>query len=400
MKTEIRSMTNAEIDTWLTTMARAEGRHLSKDSLVYGKNLIESDRALSIYDSGQIVGTIHTELSTINVPGNILQTAILAYVTTQPTHRRRGMLTKLITYQLSSLYEEGIPLSNLFASESLIYGRFGYGIATQREDWTIERPHTGFIDNRSYNGQVEFVDSEHMRTEFPSIYDEAVKGRPGIVHRPNKHWDLLAMDPEERRKGYGKFFFVEYKSQNVPKGYVMYRIKGNNLRVRELMSTDHESYSALWQYCFGVDLIATFEAKDRVGDDSLPWLLIDPRKLRRSVQDGMWLRIIDTTQVLENRSYNCDGNLTLRILDKLCPWNEKTLKLTSDNGGTICKESNESPDLTLTAGTLGSAYLGGVGFTNLGKMGLVEEHTFGKLKVAEDMFYNSLAPWSPDTFEG
>ena len=51
-------------------------------------------------------------------------------VTVLPTHRRRGVMSRMMRAQLDQMRERGEPLAALSASESLIYERFGYGIAT------------------------------------------------------------------------------------------------------------------------------------------------------------------------------------------------------------------------------------------------------------------------------
>ena len=49
----------------------------------------------------------------------------------RPTHRRRGLLTRLMRAQLEALRDGGEAIAGLWASEARIYGRFGYGLATR-----------------------------------------------------------------------------------------------------------------------------------------------------------------------------------------------------------------------------------------------------------------------------
>ena len=48
-----------------------------------------------------------------------------------PTHRRRGILDRMMRAQLADVRERGEPIAALWASEETIYGRFGYGLASQ-----------------------------------------------------------------------------------------------------------------------------------------------------------------------------------------------------------------------------------------------------------------------------
>ena len=49
-----------------------------------------------------------------------------------PTHRRRGVLTEMMRTQLEDVRERGEPIAALWASEEVIYRRFGYGFASLR----------------------------------------------------------------------------------------------------------------------------------------------------------------------------------------------------------------------------------------------------------------------------
>ena len=65
----------------------------------------------------------------MTIPGGSESLGFVDNVTVLPTHRRRGIMTQLISAQLRQIHERGETLSALTASESLIYERFGYGVA-------------------------------------------------------------------------------------------------------------------------------------------------------------------------------------------------------------------------------------------------------------------------------
>ncbi|MCK5930051.1 MAG: GNAT family N-acetyltransferase, partial [Nocardioides sp.] len=68
----------------------------------------------------------------INVGGaSLLPLRMITDVTVAPTHRRRGLLTKLMSEDLAEAAAEGVPVAALTVSEGSIYGRFGFGPATR-----------------------------------------------------------------------------------------------------------------------------------------------------------------------------------------------------------------------------------------------------------------------------
>ena len=102
----------------------------------------------------------------------------------------------------------------------------------------------------------------------------------------------------------------------------------------------------------------------------MPWLLADPRRLQRSVRDGLWLRIVDVAAALELRQYLASDRLTLEVRDDFCPWNSATFELDGSLEGADCRVVASSPDLTVPIGALASAYTGSSDLHHAGPSGL------------------------------
>ncbi len=64
-------------------------------------------------------------------------------VTVSPTHRRRGLLTRMMAQDLAGAKERGDVVATLIAAEYPIYGRYGFGPATWATEWTIDVPRAG-----------------------------------------------------------------------------------------------------------------------------------------------------------------------------------------------------------------------------------------------------------------
>ena len=144
MDLDIRVPAEEEYETWIRTYRRASGRHAIESDATRRSTWIEPDRLLAAYDDGEMVGTTVASSLELSIPGGRLPTARIDDVGVSPTHRRRGILTGLMKRQLRDIHERGEPLAMLEASESIIYGRFGFGIGVLVEDWSIDRQHTAF----------------------------------------------------------------------------------------------------------------------------------------------------------------------------------------------------------------------------------------------------------------
>ena len=399
MDIEMRAVTPEEVGAYITTVMTGLGRDATEEDISRQKPMIEFDRTLAVFDEGEIVGTAGAISLEMTVPGGSLPLAGVMACVVLPTHRRRGIFTQLMERQLRDIHERGEALAALGASESIIYGRFGYGMASLRERWTIERYHTAFAHSPELGGRVVLVEPERAKEVFPVIYERVCSQRLGMVKRGSSVewdrrtllWDLFGGGTS----GYSRYMHAVYERDGRPDGYVIYRTNfgEQRLRVYELMAATDEAHAALWQFCFGVDLMTTTEALNRPVDDPLLWMLADPRLLRRSPSDGTWLRLVDVAAALSARGYGREERLRFDVQDPLCPWNRGRLELEAGPDGALCRSTSESPDLVLSAADLAAVYLGAVRFRTLAQAARVQEETPRAISRADAMFVTRHQPW-------
>ena len=398
MDVEIRTIRPEEIDAYTASTSWAFGSQPVEEIAALYRPHLAVERSLAVFDEGEIVGAAVWFPSDIVVPGGTLRMAGVGDVGVLPTHRRRGLLTRMMDRQLTEFHEAGIPLAGLFASESIIYGRFGYGVASFDEKWSIARQHTAYAEPFEARGRLRFASKEEARGVFPEIELRAFAARPGAFPLSAADRDIMLADPESIRGGASAHFHVIYESDGGPEGFVTYRLKDETVLVSTLMSVTDDAHAALWRYCFDIDLRTTTEARRRPVDDPLPWMLAAPGQLKREVYEGLWLRLVDVAEALAGRSYSHDGALVLGVVDSFCPWNEGTFELEASGGASECRRSKKSPDLVLSAADLAAAYLGGVAFSTLARAGRAEERKPGALDRADAMFAHRPKPWSPFHF--
>src|SRR5690349_17887820 len=89
-------------------------------------SVVEPERTLVARDGDTIVGHAGAYSRELTVPGAIVPAAHVTLVSVAPTHRRRGLLTRMMHRQLRDIAAAGRePLAVLWASETKIYPRFG-----------------------------------------------------------------------------------------------------------------------------------------------------------------------------------------------------------------------------------------------------------------------------------
>ena len=90
--------------------------------------LLPLDRTVAAFDGDDMVGTGGWYPMEVTVPGgDAVPMAGTTIISVQPTHRRQGVLTAMMRDHLDHTARSGEPLAGLWASETPIYGRFGFG---------------------------------------------------------------------------------------------------------------------------------------------------------------------------------------------------------------------------------------------------------------------------------
>ena len=389
-----KTISDNEFDSWVQTEAWGFGHHAPDGLVNVARSGTELDRTFGAFDGPDIVGTTVTRTSAITIPGGVAKLGFVDDVAVLPTHRRRGVMTRMMRAQLDQMRERGEPLAALSASESLIYERFGYGITTWFHRWKIDRRHTAMKIPPDGGGRVQFVSADAAGEEWPRLHAKMRTSRVGMVRYSVGYWRAALWDAEFQRQGATEFFHVAYMRDNRVAGLCTYRIRERAVLVVFLLGEDAEVEAELWQYCFGIDLTLEIQAFIRPTDDPLPWRLEDPRRLERSLGDHMWLRLVDVKEALVSRSYTEAGELILRVRDEFCPWNDGVYVLEADRNGAECARSNSTPQIELGVSDLAAAYLGGVTFSTLARAGRVRELERGALELAERVFRTERQPWS------
>ncbi len=397
MDFDIKPVAREELGQYVKALRRVFGDTTGEESVSLEASFLDraQSRNLAVFDDGRIVGTTSCHAFEMTVPGGCLPLAAVAEVTVQPTHRRRGLMRQMMRRQLDESHERGQPLAALWPSETAIYGRFGYAMAVFQEDWVIERTHTAFQHPPEQRGSIRFVEPDEAPQAFAGAYEQVCSARPGMIARNAMLWEILLLDLEEHRQGVSELYHAIYQADGRPDGYALYRIDrtSHTLGIEELLAATNEAYAALWQFCFGIDLIHTTRAPNQPLDTALPWMLADPHGLRRTTADELWLRIVDARAALSGRRYAQEGRLTLDVWDSFCPWNEGRFELAGGPDGSECNPTSKEPDLSLSIADLAAVYLGGARFGTLTRAGRVQEQTPGAARRADAMFATELQPW-------
>jgi predicted acetyltransferase len=376
-------------------------------------------RAWAALDDGRVVGTTRTWPTQLTVPGNAqVPASAVAAVTVRPTHRRRGLLRRLLGAEHAAARERGEVVSLLYASEYPIYGRFGYGTAVQTASWNLDVSATGFHDAAGgHAGSVDFIAADQAGADtITAVYEAWRLTQPGEIWRRPVMWqsDLgLAVPWGDAWKG---FLVVHGADDGAIDGYARYHVDAkwehrqarSTLVVDDMHALTADAQMALWRFLASVDLVTSVRADRRHPADRLPWLLTNARAAEPfEPGDGMWVKLHDIPTALGARSYEGTGWLVIEVIvpadadtgaDGGTTPRRVRVALDVSEDGARAVETDRSADLTIDAGALGAAYLGGTRLRDAVLARGWDEHRAGALAEADALLATADPPWCSTFF--
>jgi predicted acetyltransferase len=371
------------------------------------RRVFEPARNFGFTVDGRWISTCGAYSREMTVPGGSVSVAAVTFVTVQPSYRRRGLLNQMMQHQLSDIQTRGTePVALLWASEALIYGRYGYGRATPRLRLAGATRSTGFLPEVDLGrGSVGEVALDEAVPAMKRLYEAWLPDRPGALARSADWWDVKWHDPESWRRGASAFrFALHYNERGRPDGYVAFRVNlhgsepGGEVIVIDLDAENTPAYAGLWRFVLDLDLVRRFSQNDAPIDEPLRYLVADQRAINATLQDGTYARLVDVRRALEARKYASRLDVVIGVEDNLIPANHGAIRLQAGPEGATVTPTRRRADLWLNVRELGAIYLGGTSLAVLNRAGLVRERTPGSVAATAAAFGWSVLPFCPDFF--
>jgi predicted acetyltransferase len=357
--------------------------------------------SVSAWDDDRCVGHAgQFDVDGIVPGGRRLAAGAVTRVAVLPTHRRRGVAKGLMHRLIADGVDQGLALMLLWASETGIYRRFGFGHAADSANLQIDVAGASPLRRAEAPGEFALLTPEEALHEIPAVYDAVALRRAGAITRPNETWWRRQFDALlERRKA--EFVVVHRDGDGRADGYVHYGSSWNddepdeaptgNGTVHDLFAIDDRVELALWQYLLDVDLVTRWRANGRPIDDLVRAAALDSRAVRtRAVDDALWLRLVDVDAALSARSYrDLRGSVVIRVADPLVERNNRSWRVSADGA----ELTDVAADLSVDVATLSSRFLGGGTWRTLAALGDVDVADDEVLDVADALFGCDRAPF-------
>lgn len=358
----------------------------------------DTSQALGAWEGDRLVGTTTAWPSRLAVPGGAtVSGAAISRVGVRADRTRRGVLTALLRTQLTQLREQGTTAATLRATEAVIYGRFGFGVATRGRTVAVDRGRAALHGHAPAGGEVRLLDADGFTSVLPTVYAAVGVGRAGWIERWPGWWNRAARaQPDETRVA------AVHTGPHGDDGFVVYGVRRGHghgeksvLTVHDLVAGSPQALAGLWRFLLRIDLVDEVVAELRPLDEPVELLLANRRACQvRSVDDETWLRLLHVPDALAARTYGEADPVVIEVADTLLPANRGHYRISPDGA----KPTDEPAQLAMDVATLAAVYLGDVQPSTLAAAGLVEVADPAALPLADRLFATGQVPWSGTYF--
>lgn len=375
----------------------------SADAIKHFAHVLEVQRVHGAWDGDKVVGGSGAFAFDLTVPGGQVKAAGVTVVGVLPTHRRRGILRAMMRSLIDAARARGEPVAVLWPSDDAIYGRFGFGMASQAAEIDMPREHAAPFARIDVDAQARLVPLAAAEPLVAPIYESVARATPGMFMRTSLWWqDRILTDNDWKRRGGGHLQCAVLDLDGKPAAYALYRVNSwsehgsptGNVFVVEAIGLSPEATFAVWRFLLSIDLTARVKANFLPVDHPLLLTLAQPRRLNFLVREGIWVRPIEVGAALAARSYAAGEAVVIEVLDEFCPWNAGRWRIARSG----IEKTAADADLACDVSTLGCAYLGGFTWAELARALRVKELRADGLARADALFRSDRAPWCPELF--
>lgn len=316
---------------------------------------------------------------TLNAGLEMVPLRMITDVTTSATHRRRGLLRRLIEDDLDDAVAQGVPVAALTASEATIYGRWGFGPATFGQTVEVDASPGFALRSLTDPGRVELIEPADAWLHVKDVFDTFHARQHGSVEWPSQYEDIHTGSYDFNDRGTnGKVrSAVHLDAHGAVDGFVIFTPgEDKSTKVEEMVALTPAAQLSLWTFLADMDHVKKVTFGIAHPHDPLQWALIDLNRVKvTAVSEFLWIRILDVERSLAARPWTADGRVVLAVDD---PQGHAAghFEIETDGGRARVTRTDRPADVSVTAETLGSLYLGG---TTVGAI-----HRAGRIDGAAD----------------
>ncbi len=268
--------------------------------------------------------------------------------------RGSGLGREIMATALAVLKRTGVSISILQPRWPDFYRPLGWDFCYSRRFYHLPLAVAEVLLESAPDTGLTWLADSNDTIVLSALYQKFVQSRHAYVCRQPSDWSRLLAD----HRGDGGKAGVLLKEAE-PVGYVLYKIDGDLLRVRELIWCDSTEIDPLWKFLL--------QQTEGSGVNRLEWE--DPSEEQASVlfaashsEPFLMGRLTDCQAALNLMSFpaGLTENLTVELTDPLAPWNAGRFcwQISQGTGRWTSDPAAGEPDLVLSVALLSQLYFG------------------------------------------
>lgn len=322
---EIKELSGADYENIFLLSQFAFQYELSEAELEKKKKEAARHKIWGWMVNDQLAAKLHLIPLSTYVSGREFKTGGISSVATWPEYRRQGMVKHLLKHALIYMKENGQSISFLHPFSVPFYRKYGWELTFTNHHDTI--PLKMLKKDWQGNGYVrrDNIDLELLH----SIYTTYAKRFTGMLVRDEKWWEQRVL------KG-NWHIAVAYNEDDHADGYIIYDVKENIFRVKEMAHKSLNGKKLLLQFIANHDSMAKEVQMTAPENDNLP-LLVDDPLFEQKVEPYFMARIVDVAAFVNKYPFRenvLSQTLSLHVEDTFFPENSGTYNLNQTDSQT------------------------------------------------------------------
>ncbi|WP_340639969.1 GNAT family N-acetyltransferase [Bacillus atrophaeus] len=337
MSRVVKLETDDDLDEALRMSEYAFHYPLSDEEWKKKKKILDQHHIIGVKEQGKLAAKLHIIPFTVMLEQRELKMGGIAGVAAWPEKRRKGAVKELIIKSLSIMKEQKQTISFLHPFLISFYRKFGWELSFYQKVFTIKKEHLHQLEETP--GTIQRLDRENGAVRAEEIYSEYRKQYNGLLKRSQEHW-LTKISKNQ-------FIAVYHSADEVPCGYLVYRMEKRIMHVEEMIFLNQEAQKGLWNFICQHDSMLDEAVITAEPHSELDFLIAEPR-IKQELYPYSMARIVDVEGFLQQYPKQAIKEpFFFQVKDPWADWNERLFCLNSQ-GVSIVEE--KAPENTLYCG--------------------------------------------------
>ncbi|MEH6943022.1 GNAT family N-acetyltransferase [Bacillus sp. JJ722] len=304
--------------------------------------------ALGWFENDKLISQIVTLPFQVNIHGVIYEMGGVTGVGTYPEFAGYGLIHSLMKESLKNMRDAGQYISYLYPYSIPYYRKKGWEVISDRIEYEIKD--TQLPKYNDVNGRMRRVELEDQ--DVNNVYNQFARKTNGAMIRNKIAWDEWF-----REESADLQLAVYYTDEEVPEGYLYYRVLDEKFYIEEMIYLNEEARRGIWQF-ISAHLSMVYYVKGKTCVHEPVAFLLEDCEIKQTVTPYYMGRIVDIKGFLEKYPFKQMKNFTLimNIDDPLLDWNTGKFTIKWDDEGKIDisyeETKSETEGITLSIQTL------------------------------------------------